>query len=365
MSTSPPTQTATTTPPPGGTQPTNPAQSASIDEICKLIKSGSIKNITVLSGAGLSTSTGLPDFRTPSVGLYARLSPLQLPYPEALFHASYFRHTPEPFYAIARARHPRNLKPGVAHAFLALLERKNVLRFVFSQNIDNLEICAGVSRTRMLNVHGNWERQYCNRCRAPYPDNLMKEAIEAGNVPICLAPACGGVVRPGIVMFGESLPKEFEEMESTVLPETDCLLVLGTSLKVAPVSGLPRKVRGGVPRVLVNDEVVGDMGSRECDILLLGSCDDGARSFARRLGWEDELDELWKEAVARKEKMLEKEGWREDGPSLDECIAKAAEKMKVHMGVSEGHRRMLEGHLGNKMRGIFDRRMGAGGEKEE
>ncbi|KAL4966941.1 SIR2 family NAD-dependent protein deacylase [Aspergillus stella-maris] len=332
-------------------QPTS--QSTTLDSICNSILTGSIKNITVLAGAGLSTSTGIPDFRSPNTGLYARLAPLQLPYPEAIFHSSYFKHTPEPFYAIARARHPRNLKPTVGHAFLALLEKKGVLRFVFTQNIDGLERDAGVSKERVLNVHGNWERQYCNKCRADYPDNLMRGAIEKGEVPICTLESCGGVVRPGIVMFGESLPKEFDEREQDILPQTDLLIVLGTSLKVAPVSVLPRKVRDSVPRVLINNERTGDVGSRDNDVLMLGSCDDGAREMARKLGWEGELEDLWKGAVARKEEALKKEGWNDDGPSLDECIQKAAEKMQVRMGVSEGHRRMLEGHLGEKLKGIM------------
>ncbi|KAL4947468.1 DHS-like NAD/FAD-binding domain-containing protein [Aspergillus filifer] len=340
-----------TQPSPHTQEPTS--QSTTLDSICTLIKSGSIKNITVLAGAGLSTSTGIPDFRSPSTGLYARLAPLQLPYPEAIFHSSYFKHTPEPFYAIARARHPRNLKPTIGHAFLALLERKGVLRFIFTQNIDGLERDAGVSRGKVLNVHGTWESQYCNKCRADYPDELMKGAIEKGDVPICTVEGCGGVVRPRIVMFGESLPKEFDERESEVLPETDLLLVLGTSLKVAPVSVLPRKVKEDVPRVLINNEKTGDMGSRPRDILLLGSCDDGAREMARKLGWETELDELWREALVRKKELLQSGGWSDDGPSLDECIQKAAEKMQVRMGVSEGHRRMLEGHLGEKFKGII------------
>ncbi|KAL4794323.1 DHS-like NAD/FAD-binding domain-containing protein [Aspergillus venezuelensis] len=331
--------------------PTSP--STTLDTICTSILSGQITKITVLAGAGLSTATGIPDFRSPSTGLYARLTPLQLPYPEAIFHSSYFKHTPEPFYAIARARHPRNLKPTVGHAFLALLERKGVLRFVFSQNIDGLERDAGVGRERILNVHGNWERQYCNKCRSSYPENLMRGAIEKGEVPICIVEGCGGVVRPGIVMFGESLPREFDERERDILPQTDLLLVMGTSLKVAPVSVLPRKVGASVPRILINNERTGDMGSRDNDILMLGGCDDGAREFARRLGWERELDDLWKEAVIRKEEALKKEGWSDDGPSLDECIAKAAGKMQVRMGVSEGHRQMLEGHLGEKLKGIM------------
>ncbi|KAL4916396.1 DHS-like NAD/FAD-binding domain-containing protein [Aspergillus aurantiobrunneus] len=327
-------------------------RTATLDTICTSILTGSINNILVLAGAGLSTSAGIPDFRSPDTGLYAKLAPLQLPYPEAIFHISYFRHTPEPFYAIARARHPRDLKPTVGHAFLALLERKGLLRFVFTQNIDGLECDAGVSAEKVLNVHGNWKSQRCVKCRCPYGDEGMKRAIENGEVPFCEEEGCGGVVKPDIVMFGESLPAAFDVKEKGEIPGADLILVLGTSLKVAPCSRIPRMVRDGVPRVLVNNEVVGDFGAREDDVCLIGGCDEGVREMARRLGWEGELDEVWREGVERKERALESEGWEEGGPTLDECIQKAAERMKVRVGVSEGHRSMLEGHLGQKLASI-------------
>ncbi|KAL4861984.1 hypothetical protein BDV12DRAFT_207625 [Aspergillus spectabilis] len=331
----------------------------SLEQITTSIKSGSIKNIVLLTGAGLSTTSGLPDFRTPTTGLYARLAPLNLPYPEAIFHISYFRHTPEPFYAIARARHPRNLKPGLGHAFLALLEKRGVLGGVVTQNIDGLEVDAGVGRERVLNAHGDWKSQTCIKCKVPYGDIPMKEAIEKGEVPICdqelPGGRCGGIVKPDIVMFGESLPKKFDTWIEEVVPKADLLIVLGTSLKVYPVAGIPRQIPENIPRILVNNELVGDFGSRSGDVCLIGSVEDGVRSIARGLGWESELDETWKDAVERKEAEVEAEGWDDGGPSLDECIAKAAERMQVRMGVSEGHRRMLEGYLGEKMVGILGR----------
>ncbi|KAL3442273.1 DHS-like NAD/FAD-binding domain-containing protein [Aspergillus insuetus] len=327
-----------------------------LDTIISSLQTGGTKNILILAGAGLSTTSGLPDFRSPKSGLYAKLSPLQLPYPEALFHISYFKHTPEPFYAIARARHPRNAVPSIAHAFLALLEKKDVLRFVITQNIDGLEGDAGVSRGKVLNAHGSWKTQRCLKCRSPYPGAKMKDAILAGEVPICEQDGCDGTVKPDIVMFGESLPKEYDEVERNILPEADLLLVIGTSLKVAPVSELPRKVGASVPRVLINNERVGDFGARDSDVLLLGGCDEGVREIARRLGWEEELETLHREAIERKERIAREERWDDnEGPTLDECIAKAAEKMKMRLGISEGHRRMLEGHLGEKLKGILRR----------
>lgn len=321
-----------------------------IQQLANRLKTGQITRIVVLTGAGISTSAGIPDFRSPGTGLYDKLAPLNLPYPEAIFHISYFTHTPEPFYALARARHPGNLKPTISHAFLALLAKKNLLHFLFTQNIDGLEENAGVPADKTFWTHGHWRSQHCHTCHAEYPDDLMKKAIMAGEVPYCLKTECSGAVKPDVVFFGQPLPDEFEEREKMVA-EADLLLVMGTSLKVAPCSRLPGLVKHGVPRILINMEKVGDIGYRDRDLCILGTCDDGVRELADALGWRDELERLWNDAVDAKKDFKE----FEDGPSLDECIAKIASTMKDKMKVSGGHKRMLENHLSSKIADIMAR----------
>lgn len=312
--------------------------------IADLIKNGQATRIAVLTGAGISTAAGIPDFRSPGTGLYDKLAPLKLPYPEAIFHISYFTHTPEPFYAIARARHPGNLKPTISHAFLALLAKKGLLHFLFTQNIDGLEEVAGVPADKVLWAHGNWKSQHCHKCNAEYPDDLMKKAIRSGEVPYCLKPGCGGAVKPDVVFFGQSLPAEFAEKEKEVA-EADLMLVMGTSLKVAPCSRLPRLVKEGVPRVLINMERAGDIGNESEDVCILGTCDDGVRRLADALGWSEELEGIWKEALDAKADDKELDG----GPSLDECIEKMASTIRDKTGISDGHKCMLENHLSNKL----------------
>ncbi|CAI7678943.1 unnamed protein product [Penicillium pancosmium] len=308
-----------------------------IQSIAERIKTGQITRIIVLTGAGISTSAGIPDFRTPKTGLYDRLAPLNLPTPESIFHISYFSHSPEPFYAIAQARHPSTLKPTLSHAFLALLAKKNILHFLFTQNIDGLEEDAGVPAEKILWTH------------ASYPDDLMRKAIKTGDVPYCLEPKCSGAIKPEVVFFGESLPEEFDE-KVKLIPEADLMLVMGTSLRVAPCSGIPRMMEPGVPRVLINMERCGDMGSRDGDVSILGDCDVGVREFAEALGWRGELEALWEEVVAAKAKIAgpESEDGGEDGPDLDACIAKIAAQMDERLGISKGHKKMLESHLGDK-----------------
>ncbi|KAJ5979796.1 Sirtuin family [Penicillium waksmanii] len=234
---------------------------------------------------------------------------------------------PEPFYAIARARHPTTLKPTLSHAFLALLAKKNILHFLFTQNIDGLEEDAGVPAEKILWTHGNWKSQHCYKCKAEYPDDLMQKAINASDVPYCLAPKCGGAIKPDVVFFGQSLPKEFDE-KVKLIPEADLMLVMGTSLRVAPYLviwgiGMGMFVFWG--------------------IVMRGVCE-----FAEALGWRDELEVLWKEAVAAKAKIDGGGGGGEDGPDLDACIAKMAAQMDERLGISKGHKKMLENHLGDK-----------------
>lgn len=202
---------------------------------------------------------------------------------------------------------------------------------------------------KILWTHGNWKSQHCYKCKAEYPDDLMKRAINTGDVPYCLAPKCGGAIKPDVVFFGQSLPEEFDE-KVKLIPEADLMLVMGTSLRVAPCSAIPRQVEPGVPRVLINMERSGDMGNRESDVVILGDCDEGVCEFAEALGWRDELEVLWEEAVAAKAKIDGGGGGgeREDGPDLDACIAKIAAQMDERLGISKGHKKMLENHLGDK-----------------
>lgn len=324
--------------------PSNTITNPNIHSITDRIKSGEIKRIVVLTGAGISTSAGIPDFRSPGTGLYDRLAPLKLPYPEAIFHINYFSHSPELFYGLARARHPGNLKPTISHAFLALLAKKHLLHFLFTQNLDGLEETAGVPADKVLWTHGNWKSQHCSKCNAFYPDHLMKKAIATGDVPYCLVDGCNAPVKPDVVFFGQALPAQYDA-KVNFIDEADLLIVMGTSLKVAPCSSLPSAVLRGVPRLLVNLDHAGDMGCRDEDICLLGSCDDGVRNLADILGWREELEAIWREAVAR---CIPINTEFQDGPSIDECIAKMAAQMDAKLGISKGHKNMLENHLDNK-----------------
>ncbi|PLB35543.1 SIR2 family NAD-dependent protein deacylase, partial [Aspergillus candidus] len=265
-------------------------EARTVEALAKYVKEKGVRRVVVMVGAGISTSAGIPDFRSPDTGIYANLAHLDLPDPEAVFDISFFRQNPRPFYALARELAPGKYRPTVAHAFIRLLYDKGILLKHFSQNIDCLERLAGVPGEVIVEAHGSFATQHCIECKAEYPEDRMQEAIAQGSVPTCLR--CNGLVKPDIVFFGEALPGDFFDNRS--LPEeADLCIVMGTSLQVQPFASLPSFVSDGVPRVLINMERVGGLGSRPDDVLILGDCDAGVRRLASALGWESELEQVW------------------------------------------------------------------------
>lgn len=110
------------------------------------------------TGAGISTSAGIPDFRSPDTGLYANLARLDLPYAEAVFDISYFRNNPLPFYTLAQELFPGKYRPTITHSFIKLLHDKDLLLKLFTQNIDCLELEAGLPEDMVVEAHGSFAR---------------------------------------------------------------------------------------------------------------------------------------------------------------------------------------------------------------
>lgn len=217
---------------------------------------------------------------------------MNLPYAEAVFDIGFFRKNPEPFYTLAQELYPGKYRPTVTHSFIHLLHEKGLLLKLFTQNIDCLEREAGVPDESIVEAHGSFARQSCIECKSSYPDEDIRQHISARTIPRCLKPTCGGLVKPEIVFFGEQLPRAF--FDNIDLPkEADLCIVMGTSLTVQPFASLPGSCADGTPRLLINQERVGGLGTRSDDVLLLGDCDQGVRKLAKAVGWEDELEELW------------------------------------------------------------------------
>ncbi|KAM5348888.1 hypothetical protein ACJ41O_008711 [Fusarium nematophilum] len=298
----------------------------SLAAVADYIKTGREKRIVVLTGAGISTAAGIPDFRSPKTGLYANLARLNLPYAEAVFDISYFRQHPEPFYVLANELYPGKFHPTVSHAFIALLARKDLLQMLFTQNIDCLERAAGVPPSKIIEAHGSFATQRCIECKTEYPDDEMRDHVFAGIVPRCDEKGCDGLVKPDIVFFGEALPKAFDSNVHQVAM-ADLVLIIGTSLTVYPFAALPGMAQEGKPRVLFNMERVGMLGNRSDDVIELGACDDGIRRLADELGWRDELERLWRDIVGDEEADRQLSGRPEE--EVEDEVEKLAAEIKA------------------------------------
>lgn len=190
-------------------------------------------NIVFFGGAGVSTESGIPDFRSVD-GLYSQ----QWKYPpETILSHSFFEKNPEEYYRFHRAKLVIDgVKPNGAHLRLAELEREGKLRAVVTQNIDGLHQAAGSKN--VLELHGSIQRAYCSRCRRAYPAERMNRGE---GVPRC---GCGGVIRPDIVLYEEPLNEDVVSRAIKYIKEAEVLIIGGTSLNVYPAAGLINYYRG-------------------------------------------------------------------------------------------------------------------------
>lgn len=323
--------------------PPSALEARTLEAVAKYIKEKDDCRIVLMVGAGISTSAGIPDFRSPETGIYANLAHLDLTDPEDVFDISFFRENPRPFYALARELAPGRYRPTIAHSFVKLLYDKGFLMKHFTQNIDCLERLAGVPGEMIVEAHGSFANQHCIDCKAEYPEQLMKQAIDAGEVPRCTH--CTGFVKPDIVFFGEALPEEFF-LHRTLPEQADLCIVMGTSLSVQPFASLPAFCRDGAPRVLINMERVGGMGSRPDDVLLLGDCDAGVRKFARALGWEQELESLWESTKPDKEdRESELDPLQTRDERLQDEVERLTKEVDRTLGISDAYQQRVRQNL--------------------
>ncbi|KAK5656374.1 hypothetical protein OQA88_4755 [Cercophora sp. LCS_1] len=307
--------------------PTETLRERSLSAVAEYIKSGKARRIVVLTGAGLSTAAGIPDFRSPETGLYANLAKLNLPRPESVFELDFFRQNPKPFYVLAKDLYPGNFQPTISHVFIRLLADKGLLHQLFTQNIDCLERAAGIPGEVIVEAHGSFADQRCIECKTRFPADLIRDYVSRAEVPRCIrGEECNGLVKPDIVFFGEALPSSFFDRKDLV-STADLVLVMGTSLQVHPFASLPNLAPETVPRVLFNMERVGSLGSQADDVLELGDCDAGIRKLADELGWRDDLEAKWREIIGDKEASRQMSGAKKRVETLLDEVDRLAEEV--------------------------------------
>lgn len=238
----------------------------SLSAAASLISSGRVKNVIVMSGAGISTNSGIPDFRSPDRGLYtsptfrARFSRSGNEGWSHLFSQSgLMQHTEDFFMVMKEVFGPAvdgRYKPTLAHFFLKLLHDKGILLRNYTQNIDMLERLVGIPKEKMIEAHGTFARARCVSCRTQCT-NMQEYWHEVLGDMIPRCESCRGILRPDVVFFGEGMPADFSDRQIEDFQKCDLLLVMGTSLKVYPFAGLANQVSNMTPRILFNNEAVG------------------------------------------------------------------------------------------------------------
>ena len=202
----------------------------SIARLAELIKAS--ERFIVLTGAGMSTESGIPDFRSPGTGMWEKVDPIAVSSVEVL------RNNPRLFYEAGFSRFSKIslAEPHEGHRVLVRLEEKGYLKGLITQNIDGLHVKAGSKK--VWEVHGNLRSGYCLGCKKRYPFEELVQQVELKHIPPTCH-NCFGVLRPDVVLFGDPMPAFFFELEEMLARDCDFMLVVGSSLVVYPVADMP------------------------------------------------------------------------------------------------------------------------------
>ncbi|CAG9763128.1 unnamed protein product [Ceutorhynchus assimilis] len=287
-----------------------------LNDVVRLLKGA--QKIIVLTGAGVSVSCGIPDFRSRD-GIYSRLAKEfpNLPDPQAMFDIGYFSQDPRPFFKFAKDIYPGKFKPSPCHRFIKLLERHCKLLRNYTQNIDTLEKEANIEN--VIECHGSFATATCTKCDHKVSADKIRNIVLAQKIPMCevchenseismstddsteqtpdfKSLVMSGIMKPDIVFFGEGLPDTFHESMTADKTECDLLLVIGSSLKVRPVALIPSSLPAHVPQILINRE---PLSHCHFDVELLGDCDVIINHLCKLLG------ENWEEGIYSQQQLVE------------------------------------------------------------
>jgi NAD-dependent deacetylase len=221
---------------------------SAVEHLCELVSTSS--RIVVFTGAGVSTESGIPDFRSPG-GVWDRFDPNEFTFQNFMKNEAGRRR----YWELGRSTFPviRRAEPNPGHHALVTLWRLGKLDCVITQNIDNLHQRAGLPADRVIELHGNATRARCLSCERPYERERIQEWLEAGvTVPAC-NPPCSGIIKPRTIMFGEAMPRvEMEEAERRSRA-SDLFLAVGSSLVVYPAAYMPLHAKdSGATLAIVN-----------------------------------------------------------------------------------------------------------------
>jgi len=218
------------------------AATSSAERVAALLREA--ERAVVLTGAGISVPSGIPDFRSPGTGLWENVNPMEVA------HIDAWRRDPGRFWGFYGQRFASltDKVPNEAHLVIAELERRGLVRAVITQNIDRLHRLAGSER--LIEVHGSIDRSVCMECGGMVSlDRVVDLLTEADGAPLC--EACVAPLKPDVVLFGELLPEQALAEAQQLAMDADLMICVGSSLEVYPVAGLPAITHGGGGRLVL------------------------------------------------------------------------------------------------------------------
>lgn len=281
-----------------------------VEDVLSLIQKS--QRILVITGAGISTSLGIPDFRS-DTGIYSILEKYGLSDPQEMFDIDVFREDPSIFYSFVAELLPpdgfKNLLYSPTHAFIKLLQDKGKLLTQYTQNVDNIEEIVGIQKEKLVQCHGSFKYAICIICGHMVSGETIFDAMLSKIVPKCFECLKNkknrnkkgrmqsddedfemnlGVLKPNITFFGEKLPKSFDDKIEKDIYMCDLVICIGTSLKVAPVSKIIYAIPSNIPQIYISREPVKHITFDIC--LLSNYCDDIVANLCHHLGWNEFYD---------------------------------------------------------------------------
>jgi len=225
--------------------PSPRATGTALEDAAELFRQA--KRMVVLTGAGISTPSGIPDFRSEGTGLWSRDEPLEVA------SLSTFRTHPDRFFHWFRplAGQIFNAQPNAAHRALAELEQAGIAQTIITQNIDMLHQKAGSKH--VIEMHGTLQTLSCTSCYRKFDSaDFVKRFVDTEMIPLCLN--CNGILKPDVILFGEQLPQSAWFKAQNAARQCDLMVVAGSSLEVLPVAGLPMQaIDRGAHLIIINN----------------------------------------------------------------------------------------------------------------
>jgi NAD-dependent histone deacetylase SIR2 len=255
----------------------------------ELLKNNKLNKITFLVGAGISTSSGIPDFRGSNGVFIDIIKKYNLQRAEEFFSKKNFLEKPELLYDYLKQFKSKEYFPNITHYFMKYLIDKKKCELIFTQNFDGLEIKAGIDPNNILFAHGTLTEGHCISCGDNVDINLINKGINDNKIIKC--EKCGGPCKPKIVLYNEDLPEIFYE-KADYAKECDVGIIIGTELVVDPFSRLTNKFNKNAWIVIINKTFVGDFDCYNIfnkQLFLEGYCDDIIKQILIDCGWLDDF----------------------------------------------------------------------------